>query len=152
METQWKANGVMDCWPKGVGQTRKSTEFDRELMEIDGWVMVIKTDARMHKKSKGQWNLMKSGQKVSELVGKRVLQGQTSKMNHLNKPWQLEGGAGPLSRALMHENRWECHIRDAQHATSGPGGGRAQHGHSSGAHSTPRDRCQDARADGGSGG
>src|SRR5258705_6949639 len=59
-----------------------------------------------------------------------VLQGQTSKMNHLNKPWQPEGGAGPLSRALMRENRWECHIRDARHATSGPEGGRAQHGHS----------------------
>src|SRR5260221_177009 len=36
---QWKTDGVMDCWPKGVGQSRKSTEFDRKSIKIDGWVM-----------------------------------------------------------------------------------------------------------------
>ena len=45
----------------------------------------------------------------------------------------------------MCENRRKCHIRDAWHATGGPEGGRAQHGPSSGAHSTPGDQCQDAR-------
>src|SRR5260221_7872949 len=34
---------------------------------------------------------------------------------------------------------------DVWHATSGLEEGRAQHGHSSGAHSTPRNQCRDAR-------
>src|SRR5260370_27966555 len=34
---------------------------------------------------------------------------------------------------------------DVQHATSGLEEGRAQHGHSSSAHSTPRNQCRDAR-------
>src|SRR5260221_6380463 len=33
---------------------------------------------------------------------------------------------------------------DVRHATSGLEEGRAQHGHSSGAHSTPRNQCRDA--------
>ncbi len=36
---QRKTDGVMDCWPKGVGPLQKLTEFNRKSIKIDGWVM-----------------------------------------------------------------------------------------------------------------
>ncbi len=42
VEFDGKTSGVMDCWPKGIGQMRKSKELDRKLMGIDRWVMVNK--------------------------------------------------------------------------------------------------------------
>src|SRR5258708_3227778 len=43
---QRKTDGVMDCWPKGIGPPQKSTEFDRKSIKIDGWVMA-RSSARM---------------------------------------------------------------------------------------------------------
>ena len=43
---QRKTDGVMDCWPKGVGPPQKSMEFDRKSIKIDGWVMA-RSSARM---------------------------------------------------------------------------------------------------------
>ncbi len=52
VEIEWKTDGVMDCWPKGIGQMRKSTVFNRKLMGINGWVMVTKIGMCVHKTSK----------------------------------------------------------------------------------------------------
>jgi len=48
---QWKTDGVMDCWPKGIGQSRKSTEFNRKSIKIDGWVMA-RSGMHMHEKNR----------------------------------------------------------------------------------------------------
>ena len=76
----------------------------------------------------------------------RKPKGQTDEVNRLNSPWQMGRVVQACSTGLSVQKSTKiAAFGDAQHTTSGLEEGRAQHGHSSGAHSTPRNQCRDAR-------